>query len=104
MMGETGIDVDAVEKRAKVNKTIESFVVLDLIGEIKACRKWRSTQEKGVKEVIEQRTKEACFDAGWEWIRTYFGDKERWHSTKPLKDIFQLRAYFKQAIDSVGKK
>ncbi len=31
-----------------------------LIKELKACREWRSTQEQGVHEVVEQRTKEAC--------------------------------------------
>lgn len=37
-MSDTGIDIDAVERAAKVGK-IDGFVVLDLIKELKACRK-----------------------------------------------------------------
>ncbi len=31
-----------------------------LIRQLKKCREWRQTQEQGVHEVVEHRTKEAC--------------------------------------------
>ena len=89
-------DEDWSTSRSKVEEYMEL-----LIEQLKACREemdWRkrfyANEEIAIasfKRIIEQRMKEACFEAGWKWIQKHIN----------YSGLQQDKKSFEQAIDSV---
>ena len=67
-----------------------------LFDQLKECREDNQALKRVLKarEIIEQRTKDACFEAGWAWIQDGFGEQFGYDPTDDAD-----KEDFKQAID-----
>ena len=81
---------------AKCYSPISVEESLWLIDQLKECREWRKTQEQGVREVVEQRTKEDCKTRAKAALDDAFGGRRVYDCRDKAINVVI------QAIDSVG--
>jgi len=86
---------------------------IELIDQLKKCREelepWLKSHSRAQmlidlsdkwKKEIEQRTKDACFEAGWKWIYS----RNKYYQSYKKKMVNEIKDEFKQAIYSAEVK